>query len=117
MRADSRHCFLLRVRPERLADYRAVHAAVTDGMLRAITEAGWSNYSIFTDGSGLVVGYVEADDFAASRARISASPARAEWDALIGDWFEPLDPARPDEGMRMLSLAFQLEDQLERSRA
>lgn len=112
MNAASRHCFLLKVRPERLADYRAAHAAVSAGMLRALAASGWHDYSIFTDESGLVVGYVEAHDFAASRARIAASPARAEWDALIGDWFEPLDPARPDEGMRVLPIAFQLEDQL-----
>ena len=110
----ARHCFLLKVRPERLADYRAAHAAVPRAMLEAIAASGWSNYSIFTDESGLIVGYVEADDFDASRALISASPARAEWDALIGEYFEPLDPARPAEGMRQLSLAFTLEEQLAR---
>lgn len=112
MNAATRHCFLLRVAPERLADYRAAHAAVSADMLDAIAQAGWRNYSIFTDESGLVVGYVEAEDFDTSRARIGASPARAAWDRLIGDWFTPLDPDRPDEGMRRLSIAFQLEDQL-----
>ena len=61
-----------------------------------------------------MIGYVEADDLAVGRARISASPARAAWDAVIGEWFEPLDPSRPDEGMRILPLVFHLEDQLEK---
>ncbi|CAN5357225.1 L-rhamnose mutarotase [soil metagenome] len=108
----TRHCFLLKVRAERLGDYRAAHASVPRAMLDAIAASGWSNYSIFTDESGLIVGYVEAEDFDGSRALISSSEARAEWDALIGEYFEPLDPARPHEGMRQLPIAFQLEEQL-----
>ncbi len=103
----ARYCFILRVRPDRLEAYRAAHAAVPEPMLRAIADSGWSNYSIFADDSGLVIGYVEADDFDASRALISASPARAEWDALIGEFFEP-------EPMRLVPLAFNLERQLRR---
>lgn len=74
-------------------------------MLRAIAASGWSRYSIFADDSGLVIGYVEAEDFDASRALISASAARAEWDALIGEYFEP-------EPMRLVPLVFTLEEQL-----
>jgi L-rhamnose mutarotase len=55
----SRVCFLLRVRPERLAEYKARHREVWPEMLAALRETGWSNYSLFLRDDGLLVGYLE----------------------------------------------------------
>ena len=38
-----RVCLLGRVRPERLAEYRARHERVWPDMLAALQEAGWGN--------------------------------------------------------------------------
>ena len=54
-----RACFLLRVRPERLDEYRRVTATVWPEMLDALRAAGWANYSLFLRDDGLLVGYVE----------------------------------------------------------
>ena len=59
-----RVCFLLRVRPDRLDEYRARHRAVWPEMLDALARAGWRNYSLFLRDDGLLVGYLETDDFA-----------------------------------------------------
>ena len=61
-----RVCFLLRVRPDRLEEYRARHEAVWEDMLEALRETGWRNYSLFLGDDGLLVGYLETDDFAAA---------------------------------------------------
>src|SRR4029453_2156820 len=58
----ARYCFLLRVRPERMDEYRRRHAAVWPEMLRALADTGWRNYSLFLHDDGLLVGYVEAHD-------------------------------------------------------
>ncbi|MEO9237548.1 MAG: L-rhamnose mutarotase, partial [Jatrophihabitantaceae bacterium] len=58
----NRHCFLLRVRPDRLAEYRQRHAAVWPEMLLALRDCGWTNYSLFLRPDGLLVGYLEAAD-------------------------------------------------------
>ena len=42
-----RVCFQLRVRPDRLEEYQARHAAVWPAMLHALAEHGWHNYSLF----------------------------------------------------------------------
>ena len=42
-----RVCFLLRVRPERLDEYKARHREVWPEMLDALRESGWRNYSLF----------------------------------------------------------------------
>jgi L-rhamnose mutarotase len=49
-----RVCFLGRVRPDRLAEYRRRHADVWPEMLDALRAAGWSNYSLFLTDDGLV---------------------------------------------------------------
>jgi len=41
-----RVCFLLRVRSDRLDEYRARHGAVWPDMLAALRAAGWGNYSL-----------------------------------------------------------------------
>jgi L-rhamnose mutarotase len=107
-----RYCFLLQVRPERLEEYRRRHAAVWPGMLRALAESGWRNYSIFARDDGLLVGYVEADDLAAAQAAMEATEVNARWQAEMAPFFAGLEGRRPDEGFQLLTEIFHLEDQL-----
>ena len=66
-RSQQRCCFLLRVRPERLAEYIEVHQHVWQDMRDALSNAGWRRYSLFLrPEDGLVVGYFESDDTAAA---------------------------------------------------
>jgi L-rhamnose mutarotase len=58
-----RVCFTLQVRPDRLEEYRARHRAVWPDMLAALRGAGWTDYSLFLRGDGLLVGYLETEDF------------------------------------------------------
>ena len=62
-----RYCFQLRVRPERMAEYRERHSAVWPEMLTALRDTGWRNYSLFLRRDGLLIGYVESDDLAAAQ--------------------------------------------------
>jgi L-rhamnose mutarotase len=81
-------------------------------MLRALKSAGWNNYSLFLDDTGLLVGYLETDDFAAAQAAMVDTDVNARWQESMAPFFEALDGARPDESMRALPLIFQLETQL-----
>lgn len=109
----ARHCFLLRVRPERLDEYRERHRAVWPEMLAALRDAGWRNYSLYLRPDGLVVGYVEADDLAAARATMAATEVNARWQAEMAPLVTGLDGQRPDQGFELLEEIFHLEDQLE----
>ncbi|MEU1622613.1 L-rhamnose mutarotase [Streptomyces sp. NPDC005722] len=103
-----RVCFLLKVRKDRLAEYRERHAAVWPEMLEALSAAGWHNYSLFLREDGLLVGYLETEDFAAAQEAMAATDVNARWQAEMGDFFEALDGARPDEAMRPLAEVFHL---------
>ncbi len=59
--------FLARVRPDRLAEYRAAHREVWPEMTAALREAGRANYTLFLADDGLLAGYLETDDFDAAR--------------------------------------------------
>jgi len=48
-----RVCFLLRVRPDRLDEYRARHRDVWPAMLAALRQSGCRNYSLFLSRDGL----------------------------------------------------------------
>jgi L-rhamnose mutarotase len=102
-----RVCFLLKVRPDRLEEYRRRHRAVWPDMLAALREAGWRNYSLFLRDDGLLVGYLETEDFAAARAAMERTEVNARWQAEMAPFFEDLD-GRPDEDMTPLAEVFHL---------
>ncbi|XAS76612.1 L-rhamnose mutarotase [Dermatophilaceae bacterium Sec6.4] len=107
-----RYCFLLRVRPDLLAQYRLRHEAVWPAMLLALRDSGWHNYSLFLAPDGLLIGYVEAVDLAAAEQAMAATTVNAQWQQEMSRFFVDLDGARPDEGRQLLERVFTLEEQL-----
>ncbi|MBD2895522.1 L-rhamnose mutarotase [Actinomadura nitritigenes] len=110
MAADGtkRVCFLLKVRQDRLEEYKERHQAVWPEMRDALRETGWHNYSLFLREDGLLVGYLETDDFAAAQEAMARTDVNARWQAEMAPFFEDLD-GRPDEGMRPLPEVFHLD--------
>lgn len=103
-----RVCFLLKVRADRLDEYRERHAAVWPEMLDALRATGWHNYSLFLREDGLLVGYLETEHFAAAQAGMEATDINARWQTEMAPFFESLDGARPDEAMQPLTEVFHL---------
>jgi L-rhamnose mutarotase len=103
-----RVCFLLKVRPERLAEYRERHRDVWPEMREALSRTGWHNYSLFLRDDGLLVGYLETEDFEAAQKAMAGTEVNARWQAEMAPFFEGLD-GRPDEGMVPLTEVFHLD--------
>ena len=105
-----RVCFLGRVRPDRLAEYRERHAAVWPEMLDALRAAGWTNYSLFLTDDGLLVGYLETDDYAAAQQRMAGTAVNERWQADMAPYFTDLGGApHPDQGFRRIDEIFHLD--------
>jgi L-rhamnose mutarotase len=104
-----RVCFLLRVKPERLDEYRARHRAVWEPMLAALRDSGWRNYSLFLRPDGLLVGYVECDDFAAAQRAMQQTEVNARWQAEMASFFELPPGGRPDTAGERLEEIFHLD--------
>jgi L-rhamnose mutarotase len=82
-----RACFLLRVRSEKLDEYKARHREVWPEMLDALRETGWTNYSLFLRGDGLLVGYFETESFQRSVAAMDERDVNARWQADMAQYF------------------------------
>jgi L-rhamnose mutarotase len=99
-----RVCFLLRVRPDRLDQYRERHREVWPEMLDALREAGWRNYSLFLGDDGLLVGYLESDDFAAAQRAMAETEVNDRWQRDMAPFFD----ARADHALVRLQEVFHL---------
>jgi L-rhamnose mutarotase len=106
-----RVCFRSSVQPGLIDEYRRRHAAVWPEMLHALKDAGWNDYSLFLGEDGLLVGYLECDDFDAVRARMALTEVNARWQAEMAALFEDTEQP-PDAGFVALEEIFNLEDQL-----
>ena len=104
-----RICFTLKVHANMLAEYKLRHAAVWPEMLDALRETGWRNYSIFLKPDGLLVGYVETDDFAKCTAKMKEHAVNARWQAEMAPYFESLSGAGADDSMFPLAEIFHLD--------
>ena len=103
-----RVCFLLRVRKDKLEEYRKAHQNVWPEMREALTRHGWRNYSLFLGEDGLLVGYVEADDFQKAVAGMQREEVNARWQAAMQPFFAALETGAADTSLVRLEQVFYL---------
>jgi L-rhamnose mutarotase len=101
--------FLLKVKADRLQEYKARHREVWPEMRAALRETGWGNYSLFLREDGLLFGYLETESFERALADMAAREVNARWQAEMAPFFEELAGGRPDEKMFRLEEIFHLE--------
>jgi L-rhamnose mutarotase len=101
-----RICFVLQVKPERLDEYKQRHRHVWPEMQAALRETGWGNYSLFLREDGLLVGYLETEDFERARAGMAAREVNARWQREMADFFVQAPGVLPDRAMRPLEEVF-----------
>lgn len=106
-----RVCFLLRIDPAFTDDYIREHDDIWPEMVTALENAGYRNYSLFLDASGLLVGYFETDDADASWQAMSDDPVGRRWSAHMDRMFLPVDAERPVGRLAALRHVFHLDGQ------
>lgn len=70
------------LQPDKIAEYKRLHAAVWPEILALISDCNITNYSIYLkEPENLLFGYWEyvGTDFAADMAKMAASPKNQEW--------------------------------------
>lgn len=78
-------------------------------MLAALSQTGWTNYSLFLRDDGLLVGYFETPSLEAALAGMADTEVNARWQAQMAPFFESLDGRRPDEAFLTLQEVFHLD--------
>jgi L-rhamnose mutarotase len=105
-----RVAFILKVREERLEEYKMHHRTVWPEMLEALRRSGWHNYSLFTRKDGLLFGYFETpQDFQAALVGMAKEGVNGRWQEFMAPYFEKLEGERPDEAMLELEEVFHLD--------
>jgi len=86
-----RYGMLIKVRPEKLDEYKRLHAAVWPEVLEMIHACNMRNYSIYHR-DGYLFSYFEyvGTDYDADMARMKADPTTQEWWKLTDPCQEPL---------------------------
>jgi L-rhamnose mutarotase len=91
---------MIRLRLDKVAEYKALHAAVPDDVLACLTACHINKYTIFLkEPENFLFGYWEytGTDFGADMARMKADPATKRWWALTDPCQLPLATRAPDE--------------------
>jgi L-rhamnose mutarotase len=97
------------LKPEAIAEYKRLHAAVWPGVLARISASNIKNYSIFLkEPENLLFGYWEyhGTDFSADAAAIAADPVTQEWWTLCMPMQVPFENRREGEWWSMLEEVF-----------
>jgi len=93
-----RHGSVIRVRPEKLEEYKAYHVRVWPEVLDMIRQCNIRNYSIYHK-DGYLFGYFEyhGNDFAADMAKMAADPTTQKWWAIMQPMQQPIETRAPSE--------------------
>lgn len=105
-----RVAFLLKVKEEKIAEYKLHHEQVWPEMLDALRRTGWHNYSIFMREDGQLFGYFETpESFQAALEGMGQEEINAKWQEFMAPYFEGIDGATADEQMIELEEVFHLD--------
>jgi len=103
-----RMAFQLKVRADKLEEYKAHHKNVWPEMLDALRETGWHNYSLFLRGDGLMFGYFETPhSLAHAQALMEEKEVNTRWQQFMAPFFE--ENVRPDKSFLQLEEVFHLD--------
>ena len=105
-----RFASVIRLRPEKEAEYRALHADAWPSVLAALSRAHVRNYSIFLR-DGVLFSYLEytGDDYAADMALIAQDPETQRWWKLTDPCQQPVDGAAAGEWWAPMEEVFHLD--------
>ncbi len=87
-----RYGMVIRVKPEKLEEYRQLHAAAWPAVLDMIRQCNIRDYSIYHK-DGYLFSYFEyvGEDFEADMARMAADPMTQKWWEVCKPCHEPLE--------------------------
>jgi L-rhamnose mutarotase len=104
--------FVLGIKPEAIAEYKRIHAAVWPEVLATIAACNIRNYSIYLkEPENLLFAYFEyhGTDFSADSAKMAADPKTQEWWAICSPMQAPLETRGQGEWWAAMEEVFHIE--------
>ena len=105
-----RYGMVIRIRPEKLDEYKTYHAKVWPEVLDMIKQCNIRNYSIYHK-DGYLFSYFEytGDDFDADMAKMAAHSKTQEWWEITEPMQEPLETRKDGEWWAEMEEVFHLD--------
>jgi len=105
-----RYGSVIKLRPERIDEYKRYHEQVWPEVLATIRRCNIRNYSIFLK-DDLLFAYFEyhGTDYAADMAKMAADPKTQEWWAVMDPMQRPLDTCAEGEWWANMQEVFHTE--------
>lgn len=105
-----RYGSVIKVKPEKLDEYKQLHAAVWPAVLDMIAACHIRNYSIYLK-DGYLFSYFEytGDDFAADMAKMAADPITQDWWKVTDPCQEPLPTRKAGEWWASMEEVFHVD--------
>ncbi len=107
-----RYGMVIGLRPEKIEEYKRLHAAVWPGVLKMIGQCNIRNYSIYLrqldDGQYYLFSYFEylGADFAVDMAQMAADPTTQKWWSFCEPCQKPLQQRAPGEWWSVMEEVF-----------
>ncbi len=102
-----RICFHLKVKLDRLDEYKRLHAEVWPEVLDALKQAGIRDYSLYMWQDGHEFGVLECDDWEETQRMLGESEAMKKWEIFMADYLAT--PVEPGVGPNVLEEVFRLD--------
>ncbi len=105
-----RYAMVINIKPEKLTDYKNLHAAVWPDVLNILSKHHIKNYSIFWKDNWLF-GYLEyhGEDYINDMQKIADYPITQQWWQLTIPCQEPLSTRDKDEWWAHMQEVFHME--------
>lgn len=102
-----RYGSIIGVRPEKLEEYKKLHAAVWPEVLQTIRDCNIRNYSIYYK-DGLLFSYYEyiGTDYEADMQKMASDPVTQKWWTFCEPCQKPLDTRSEGEWWSMMEEVF-----------
>ena len=106
----TRYGSVIKVRPEKLEEYKVLHADVWPEVLKMIEQCGIRNYSIYHK-DGFLFSYFEyvGDDYEADMQKMADDATTRKWWDVCGPCQEPLDTREKGEWWASMEEVFHSE--------
>ena len=105
-----RYGMLIKVKPEKVEEYKKLHAAVWPEVLRMIKQCNISNYSIYLR-DDLLFGYFEyhGTDYEADMKKMAMDPFTQKWWDVCMPCQQPIDTNKEGEWWSIMEEVFHLD--------
>lgn len=105
-----RYASVIRLCPEKLEEYKRLHADVWPGVLKVIKECGLQNYSIYYK-DGYLFSYYEyvGNDYEADMSKMAADAETQRWWSVCKPCQDPLETRQDGEWWADMEEFFHLD--------